>query len=82
MDYLAILKRLDSDKADARNMEAAIAQPHDELNERTSIKPLESAEHGPCCPGPEKGAGCYSVDVLSGRERFIHPPRPSADWQA
>jgi hypothetical protein len=34
------------------------------------------------CPGPEQCAGCYSVGVIDGRERFIHPPKASADWEA
>ena len=36
----------------------------------------------PRCPGPDKCAGCYSVGILDGRERFIHPPRASAEWQS
>jgi len=27
------------------------------------------------CPGPEQGAGYYSVGVMDGRERSIHPPK-------
>jgi hypothetical protein len=26
------------------------------------------------CPGPSLCAGCYSVGVVDGRERYIHPP--------
>ena len=36
----------------------------------------------PECPGPDKCVGCYSVGVLDGRERLIHPPGASADWKA
>lgn len=36
---------------------------------------------GPNCPGHDKCAGCYSVGVLDGRERFIHPPVASAEWE-
>ena len=33
------------------------------------------------CPGPEKCAGCYSIGVLDGRERFIHRPKGKpVDW--
>ena len=34
------------------------------------------------CPGPDKCGGCYSVGVIDGRERFIHPPKVSPDWRA
>jgi hypothetical protein len=26
-------------------------------------------------------AGCYSVGVIGGVERFVHPPKSSEDWQ-
>jgi hypothetical protein len=26
-------------------------------------------------------AGCYSVGTIDGRERFIHPPKASEEWQ-
>lgn len=41
-------------------------------------KPSESGGH---CPGPDRCAGCYSVGILDGLERFIHPPRASAEWE-
>ena len=31
------------------------------------------------CGSPDY-AGCYSIGVFDGRERFIHPPKPSPDW--
>ncbi len=31
-------------------------------------------------PGPEKCAGCYSVGIMDGRERFVHPPKVSQEW--
>ena len=31
-------------------------------------------------PGPEKCAGCYSVGIMGGRERFVHPPKVSQEW--
>ena len=34
------------------------------------------------CPGPDKCGGCYSVGVIDGRERFIHPPKVSPEWNA
>lgn len=50
-------------------------------------QPLEAGEIGvrlaqtalaPC--GSTDSAGCYSVGVIDGRERFIHPPKASEDW--
>lgn len=32
------------------------------------------------CPGPDKCGGCYSVGVIDGRERFLHPPKPAMRW--
>jgi hypothetical protein len=32
------------------------------------------------CPGPHKCAGCYSIGVIDGSERHIHPPKVSQDW--
>ena len=32
------------------------------------------------CPGPEKCAGCYSVGVVDGKERFLHPPKAAMRW--
>lgn len=34
------------------------------------------------CPGPDACAGCYSVGVVDGVERFIHPPKSSPEWGA
>jgi hypothetical protein len=50
----------------------------------TSItdQPAEPSMSGPHCPGPDVCAGCYSVGIMDGRERFIHPPKPSPDWKA
>jgi hypothetical protein len=33
------------------------------------------------CPGPDKCGGCYSVGIIDGWERFIHPPRVSTNWR-
>ena len=34
------------------------------------------------CPGPEKCKGCYSVGVIDGRERYIHPPKGKPiEWE-
>lgn len=76
MDYLAILKTLDSTKSesDTAATGTAVAGPPYELNELNELSPA--------CPGPDVCAGCYSVGVIDGRERFIHPPKASADWQA
>ncbi len=41
------------------------------------IQPGELA----ACGSPEC-AGCYSIGVIDGRERFIHPPKPSPEWKA
>jgi hypothetical protein len=41
--------------------------------------PVEKS--GSLCPGPDVCGGCYSVGVLDGRERFIHPPKASAEWE-
>ncbi|HWP84015.1 MAG TPA: hypothetical protein VNN17_02405 [Terriglobia bacterium] len=27
------------------------------------------------CPEPDHCAGCYSIGVVDGRERFLHPPK-------
>jgi hypothetical protein len=45
-----------------------------------ALKPSE--EQNPYCPGSDLCAGCYSIGVLDGRERFIHPPKPSTEWEA
>ena len=37
--------------------------------------PERSATGYGLCPGQEKCGGCYSVGVIDGRERFIHPPK-------
>lgn len=42
--------------------------------------PVEKS--GSLCPGPDVCGGCYSVGVLDGRERFIHPPKASPEWGA
>jgi hypothetical protein len=84
MDYLAILKNLDSGKADARSMKAVAEEPCNESNELNEKRPVHAQEpvERAGCPGPEQCAGCYSVGVIDGRERFIHPPKASADWEA
>jgi hypothetical protein len=64
MDYLAILKRLDSGKADAGNMKAAVAGPPNELNELNEERSLQQAEPTQC--GPE----CYEIEP----GRRIHRP--------
>jgi len=30
------------------------------------------------CPGPAHCSGCYSIGVIDGRERFLHPPKGKA----
>lgn len=49
-----------------------------------TCEPAESSPDTVCpsCPGPERCAGCYSLGVIDGRERFIHPPKPSREWEA
>lgn len=32
------------------------------------------------CGSPHCG-GCYSVGVIDGKERFLHPPKISDDWE-
>ena len=27
------------------------------------------------CPGPDRCGGCYSIGMIDGRERFLHPPK-------
>jgi hypothetical protein len=77
MDYLAILKSLDSGKGEAANGKPALVEQSDEIDELYEKSPFQ-----PTCPGTERCAGCYSVGLLDGRERFIHPPRASAEWEA
>jgi hypothetical protein len=43
--------------------------------------PAESLPGLPPCGAPHCG-GCYSVGEINGRERFIHPPKASAEWEA
>lgn len=85
MDYLAILKSMDTGKAETSSRQSAVAEPsyeRNEFDEKGPVQQAEPAECGPQCPGSDKCAGCYSVGVLDGRERFIHPPRASAEWGA
>jgi hypothetical protein len=57
------------------------AQSHAIEAGETRVRPSET-ERAPLsrCHSPEC-AGCYSVGTIDGRERFIHPPRTSEDWQ-
>jgi hypothetical protein len=48
----------------------ASREPEKEPEQPTSNIPAQTA-----CPGPEYCAGCYSVGVVDGRERFVHPPK-------
>ncbi|HZT71726.1 MAG TPA: hypothetical protein VFC10_18495 [Terriglobia bacterium] len=58
----------------------ALSQPdRQESNLRVYTPPDRNS---PGCPGPELCAGCYSVGIIDGRERFIHPPRASEEWLA
>lgn len=34
------------------------------------------------CPEPDRCQGCYSIGVIDGRKRFLHPPRVSREWRA
>lgn len=54
---------------------------HDATMQHSCDTP-EPPSRSPQCPGPEVCAGCYSVGVIDGRERFIHPPKASPEWKA
>ena len=82
MDYLERLKALDNNKG--KNVEGcAVAEGYDEINELNEKSPVHAQEpvERAGCPGPEQCAGCYSVGVIDGQERFIHPPKASAEWE-
>jgi TubC N-terminal docking domain len=56
-----------------------------ELKERLrqhKAEVLATLKAHPQCPGLEKCVGCYSIGVVGGSERFIHPPKASEDWEA
>lgn len=76
MSYLETVKRLEK-----RLSERESGYEKNELNEeRPGNRPEPAESTG--CPGLERCAGCYSVGSIDGRERFIHPPQASPDWQA
>jgi len=43
------------------------------------IAALRSGSMAAC--GSGACAGCYSIGAVDGRERFIHPPKASAEWE-
>ena len=48
--------------------------------ELLKVLTMPATGHG-LCPGPEYCSGCYSVGMVDGRERWIHPPRAKEiDW--
>lgn len=56
----------------------ALAQHKDEILTALRLRKPENA-YG-LCPGPEKCGGCYSVGVVDGKERFLHPPKAATSW--
>lgn len=57
----------------------AIAQHKQEI--LTVLQSRQPATGHGLCPGPEKCGGCYSIGVIDGKERFLHPPKISPKWK-
>lgn len=59
------------------DLRAALAAHKGEILE--ALQPKRPATGYRLCPGPDRCQGCYSVGVVDGRERFLHPPRASQE---
>jgi hypothetical protein len=84
MSYLEIIERLEK-TPDHRRATPAASECRHEINEINEIsppatpEPAVTGEELPGCGSPSC-AGCYSVGESNRRERFIHPPKSSAEW--
>ena len=54
------------------------SHPRATVETRMGLPETGAAKAARC--GSPKCAGCYSVGVIDGRERFIHPPKASEGW--
>jgi hypothetical protein len=85
MTYLEIIERLKHGAQITPGTEV-VHDPSYEINEKNEISSPATPE-SPKVAGGELArcgsancAGCYSVGEIDGRERFVHPPRPSPEW--
>lgn len=85
MSYLEIIERLKHDAQIAPDAQS-VGDRRYETNEKNEIRPPvppeppKVADREPARCGSPTCAGCYSVGKIDGRERFIHPPKPSPEW--